>query len=163
MTIIDYTTYNDIRGVLGVSDEELEDVTVSLEVFVNGLEEDLEDINVGLPSLYQTVKAIDEASRTDAQRQFYRATRLFATYCVARQLGSALPMFGPKDISDGKASTGRFADSPYRETLKKIQAEYDRRRLKLEEAFATVNSSTATTTRISLFGAVGLATDPVTG
>lgn len=162
MVLIDYTTPSDIRAILGVTDEELEDSTLELDVYAISLEGELEDVSVNLPSQYATVSAISEASRTDAQRRFYQATRLFATYAVAQQLGSSLPMFGPKDISDGKATVSRFADSPYKQTLEEIKRQYKVTRRRLEDAFAAVNLSTASTKVFRTFLSVSSpSTDPV--
>ena len=162
MALIDYTTPSDIRAVLGVNDEELEDSTLGLEVYSISLEGELEDVAVSLPSEYATVAAIDEAARTDAQRRFYLATRLFATYVVAQQLGSGLPMFGPKDITDGKAGVSRFADSPYKQTIEEVKRQYKKSRRRLEDAFSAVTSTSANTTVFRTFMVVSSpSTDPV--
>ncbi len=163
MAITDYTSYAEIRGVLGVSDDELEDTTLSLDVFADNLVMELEGISTSLPDEYATVSDILEDDRTAVQQRFYRLTRLFSTYAVGKQLGSSLPMFGPKDITDGKASISRFADSPYRTVQKEIRDKYDDLRAKLAEAYATLSYSTATVTRRVMMAGVSLSTDPVTG
>lgn len=163
MALLDYTTPDAVRAVLGVSDDELEDGTLALELYSNYLQMELEDINLNLPVEYAAVAAIAEGSRTAAQQRFYIATRLFAPYSVANQLGSSLPMFGPKDISDGKATVGRFADSPYRATLEKVKKEYDRLKLRLDEMYAALTSSTVVTTSRVLMSVSSPSSDPVTG
>lgn len=163
MALLDYTTYADIRAVLGVSEDDLEDGPLSLEVYANGLEMELEDIDTSLPSAFITVKAIPENTRNDEQRRFLQAAQLFATYAVAKQLGSGLPMFGAKDIGDGKATTTRFSDSPYKQTMIKVAEGYDRFRNRLEDAFAKLNASSTTVSVPVFFRAVGAAIDPVTG
>lgn len=163
MALLDYSTYDDIRAVLGVSNEELEDVTLALGVYSSNLVMELEDVDADLPSEYATVAALASNVRTEAQQRFYDVTRLFAVYAVAKQLGSSLPLFSPKDVSDGKASQSRFADSPYRETLKKVDAYYGRTREKLETTYAALSSSSTTATQRTLFSISSPASDPVIG
>lgn len=164
MPLLDYTTYDDIRAVLGVSTDELEDATLALGVYSTNLTVEFEDVDPEIVSEYGVVAAIvSPAVRTAAQTKFYESTRLFATYAVAKQLGSGLPLFSPKDITDGKASQSRFADSPYRETLKKIDAYYGKMRTRLEEAYAGLSASTATTVVRNLFSVSRPSSDPVTG
>lgn len=157
--ITTYTTYDDIRAVLGVSDDELEDDTLSLEVYDNALTVELEDIDLDLPATYAALPT----TLTAAQQRFQTATRLFATYSVAKQLSSALPLFGPKDISDGKATVSRFSDSPYKEVIKRIEAEYEKSRTRLEKAYATANSSSYSLTIPTFLSVASPNEDPITG
>ena len=161
VALTDYTTYADIRAVLGVSDDELEDGTLALDLYSDYLTMELEDIHLDLPTEFTTVSAISEGSRTAAQQRFFQATKLFAPYAVANQLGSSLPMFGPKDISDGKATVGRFADSPYRTTLDRVKKDYDRLKLRLGEVYAALTSSSRTTVVRELFAVSAPQSDPV--
>jgi len=159
MLITDYTTYADVRAALGVSDEELEDATLALESFAIGLKLDLEDVDLTLPAAYDALPA----TRTDAQERFYATARIFAMYAVARQLTTSLPLFSPKTVSDGKASIGRYADGPYKDVIKRVQAEYDRYRTRLEKAYAAMNSTGYTLTIPTFISVVSPASDPVTG
>lgn len=160
MLITDYTTYDDVRAVLGVSTDELEDTTLALETYASALLLDLEDVDVALPATYS---ALPGTGRTAAQERFFVTVRLFATYAVARQLTSSLPMFGPKDITDGKAGVTRFADSPYKETIKRLQAEYDRYRTRLEKAYAGLTAGAYTLTVPTFLSVASPTSDPVTG
>jgi hypothetical protein len=90
-------------------------------------------------------------------------TRLFASYATAKQLTASLPMFGPKDISDGKATVSRFAASPYKDVVKGIAQEYDRIKGLLSDAYLALTSASSTTTVRSYLGSTGLSVDPVTG
>ena len=161
MSVLDYTTYDEIRAVLGVSTDELEDSTLALGLYLSNLIGELEDIDTSLPGDYAVVAAL--SSRSALQQRFYEGTRLFAAYAVAKQLGSGLPLFGPKDITDGKASTSRFADSPYKETLKAVSAYYERTRGKLESAYADLNAGSKTTVARTLFVGGQPSSNPVTG
>lgn len=161
--LLDYTTYDDIRAALGVTAEEIDDATLALETWENHLQFEMDDIGSGIPAGYSAVLVIPEESRTAAQARLYRAARLFTTLAVANSLTASLPMFGPKDISDGKATVSRFADSPYRATVSKIREQFEKAKDRLRSAWADVNASTATLTPRSYLGTVPLGTDPVTG
>lgn len=161
MPLTDYTSYDEVRAALGVSTDELEDATLALGMYSDSLELELESVNLGVPSLFTTVAALPEADRTDSQGRFYRTAKLFATYAVAKQLLPSLPMFGPKDISDGKATVSRFADSPYRETSKRVEAKYDELFTKLTTAYDSAASTTTATVTLNLLSVVNPATDPV--
>lgn len=163
MAITSYTSYDEVRAVLGVSTDELEDSTLALALYDYGLQAELKDIGPGLPADFAIVSAIAEGSRTTAEQWFFQNTKLFAAYAVAKQLGTALPLFGPKDISDGKATVSRFADSPYREVLKRVEREYGAAKTRLESAYAQYNSSSNTPVSRNYLMASSLSTDPVTG
>lgn len=158
-----YTTYDDIRSALGVTSDELEDVTLDLERWENDLLFALEDVNASVPTSYAEVVAVAAASRTPAQAKFYRATRLFATLAVANALTASLPLFGPKDISDGKATVSRFADSPYRAVVSKVKEQYEIAQNRLKQAWAELNATASATVSRSYLGVSNPGYDPVTG
>lgn len=164
MDLSDFTTYDDIRAVLGVSTDELEDTTIALSVYSVGLEADLRSLRVSFLSDHAAVKAVAEGSRTDAQEWFLRCSTSFATYSMAAQLSDSLPMFAPKDITDGKASVGRFAANPYERTLEAIRARYTETRNQLQAALeAAVPVSTVVVTSFRPSILTGRPVDPVTG
>ena len=163
MALLDYTTYEDVRALIGVSSDELEDATLGLEVYETYLISEFEEIGENLVSDFETVAMVSEATRTTQQKRFYRMTRLFASYATAKQLTASLPMFGPKDISDGKATVSRFAASPYKDVVKGIAQEYDRIKGLLSDAYLALTSASSTTTVRSYLGSTGLSVDPVTG
>lgn len=161
MEITSFTTFNDIRAVLGVSSDEIEDATLSLDIFELNLTSELEDIGLALVSDYSTVAEL--TTRTAVQERFYQATRLFSAYAVAFQATGSLPLFSPKDISDGKATVSRYADSPYKEVIKKVTAQYEKFKLKLEKAYADFGSNSAPSrTVLPFFNVASGARDPVT-
>ena len=162
MALLTYTTYDDIRAALGVSSDEIEDATLSLSLYELNLTSEFEDISLTLESDYATVAAL--SSRTAVQDRFLQATRLFATYAVAFQATTSLPLFSPKDISDGKATVSRYADSPYKEVIKKVEQLYGRYRTKLEAALAANNAESAPSIAARTYMAVSIPdSDPVTG
>ena len=162
MALTAFTTYAEVRAVLGVSDNDIADATLALPMYEDMLRMELDTVNVGVYPKFVEVAAV--ASPTEAQRIFLRYFRLFCSYAVAKSLASALPMFGPKSIGDGKATMSRFSDSPYKVTVEKVEAEFGRMTNLLTASYNTV-SSTATASSFTRpwFVSTGLAVDPVTG
>lgn len=158
--LTDFTTYAEIRAALGVSDEELSDVTLALPLYEEALRADLDDISLTLISTYTTVKA--EVTPTDAQSRLLSAVHLFATYSVAKHLTAALPLFSPKSVEDGKARVERFND-PYKKTIESINSEYDRWQSRLEAAFIALGQSASARTPRVFLAVAGAASNPITG
>lgn len=155
-----YTSYADIRAVLGVSDEDLEDATLALQLYDDHLTQELEDIALTLPETYVTTKALSTPSA--AETRFLTACNLFATFAVAKTLTAALPIFAAKQVTDGKAAVTRF-DNPYKDTLKAVNEQYERQRNRLVAALAAIGtSSTAATARVYM-AVASPSFDPVTG
>ena len=162
MALLTYTTYDDIRAALGVSSDEIEDATLSLALYELNLISEFEDIDLTLESTYATVSAL--SSRTEVQERFLQATRLFSTYAVAYQATTSLPLFSPKDISDGKAVVSRYADSPYKEVIKKVEQLYGKYKARLEAALAANNAGSAPSIVPLPYFTVSVPdSDPVTG
>lgn len=160
MLITTFTSYDDIRAALGVSDEELGDETLALQLYEDTLLADLEDISLDLPDTYATVSA--EATPTAVQSRFLREVRSFSTYAVARQLLPGLPMFGVKSVEDGKARMERFAEA-YRATTKTVNDEYDKCKNRLTQALASVSISGTVSVSRSYMSVVSPVSDPITG
>lgn len=159
--LTDYTTCDQIRAILGVSEDELSDATIALEVYLSGLSEDLLDISDSLEADYLIVNAL--VVRIAKEQRLWRTARSFATFSLAKRLGTGLPMFGPKDITDGKASVNRFSDSPYRTTLKNIEEEYGLAKQRLIDAY-TAYSASVNTVAPRVYAQVSSPTfDPITG
>jgi hypothetical protein len=162
MALTDYTTCNDIRAALGVSDEELGDDTLSLELYEYNLMQDLMDVGDTLGDDYLVVA--DLTVKTPQAVKFYQATRLFSTYAVARQLLGSLPLFSPKEVSDGKATMSRFSQNPYQDTIKTVKEQYDKFKTRLEAAYSTFKVSDAPVMTVRTLMAIATpANDPVTG
>lgn len=161
MALSTYTTYDQVRAVLGVSHEELEDEVLSLGTYEDMLRLELDSVNLGIHSTYVTLKAA--TSPSDAEEVFLRYFRLFSTYAVARALVSSLPMFAPKSIGDGKAYVTRFSDSPFKATSERVEREFARLRTLLESAYATLQNASATVYSRPWFSVSSPSVDPVTG
>lgn len=161
--LTDFTTFGDVRAALGVSEDELEDSTLSLDVYVFGLLSEFDDMNPSPLASYQDLAEADPETMEEVEFKLYRAVRRFSTYAVAKELLSALPMFGPKEISDGKASTVRFTQDPYKETIKRVEGAYEKTKQQLEAAYALFSSASTATVARPFMGVVTRGVDPVTG
>lgn len=160
MSILDYTSYDEVRAALGVTVSELSDDTLSLPLYEDNLLTDLDDIDDQLAATFATTQI--EPVPTDAQTRFLRVTRLFATYSLAKALSTTLPMFGPKAVEDGKARMERFAD-PYKATIASIAAEWEKWRGRVQQAYIALGQSATTTVVRPYFSVVSPASDPITG
>jgi hypothetical protein len=166
VALTDYTSFNDIRAALGVSSEEIEDATLSLDLYEFGLISDLDEVDQGdlIQAEFAAVKLVEEGVRTAAQSKFFRAMTLFCTYSVARELTTSLPLFSPKEHTDGKAAFNRYADNPYKETIAAVRSGYERYKTRLIAAYAGLNPAVATVTSvIPLMTVSSPSSDPVTG
>lgn len=163
MVITDYTTFDEVRAALGISDEELEDSQIDLPLYANVLRIELEDIHVNVPTLYATIKG--QSSTTQDEERFLEAAHLFATYCVAKQVSTALQLLSPEQVTDGKAMFRRSqADTPYQKVIDAVGRQHSRFRDRLSQLFAIVNSSAPSNRVAKIYlSVVSPGADPVTG
>jgi hypothetical protein len=155
-----YTTYDEIRAVLGVSDEDIEDATLELAIYDHYLTMELEEVNIDLPETFATTNAL--TTPTAVQSRFLQATAMFAAFAVAKQLTSSLPLFAAKQVTDSKAGITR-SDNPYKDTIKSIGIEYTRVRNRLIQSLDALGSTTAAPVTRKFFGIVSPSSDPITG
>ena len=162
-TITQFTSYDEIRATLGVSDEELEDATLALPMYMRDLGFELADIASDVESTYATVAALP-GPLTTVQQRFYDAVQLFSTFNVAKQLLTSLPLFAPKSIGDGRADFDRQAD-PFQDVRDGVLAGLSLARSRVAAAYGTLNSTTLTNCIVApiFVRSTGIATDPVTG
>ena len=114
MALTDYTSYAEVRAVLGVSATELPDSVLAQPQWDSLLTLDLEDVSTNLPAkyaymveMYAEVFAEPADGLLKNERRFYELTRLYASYSTARTLLTSLPLFAVKDLTDGRASFSR--------------------------------------------------------
>lgn len=164
MQLVEYISFDDVRAVLGVSSDEIEDTTLSLDLYVFNLTAELEGISLTLIPDYDALQEVKETDRTDNDRRFDRALRLFCAYCVANQACGALPMFAPKEQSDGKASLTRFAQDPYKATIARISQQYEAAKAALAAAYGVLDAPSAPVATTRPYFVVSTPTyDPITG
>lgn len=163
MNLTDYTSYAEIRAVLGVSEEELLDADLALPMHLTALENNLLEVSDIMLSTYSTVKNIAVGSRTADQQKFFLLTQYYSAYAVGEELLASSAMFGFKRVTDGKAEAERFDKfADLKDGILKA-ASVTRKRLKL--ALGTLGlgySAPAAVTAIPIAGITG-GTDPVTG
>lgn len=161
MALIDFTSYEAVRAALGVSVDEISDVTLALDLYDFNLQVELDSINTTLSSVYLAAKV--NPTPTDQEKRLVRSTSLFATYCVAKHLTTSLPLFSPKDISDSKASFARYTSDPYKEVIAGVLSLYQKFIEQVKADFASLNQTTVTSTRRTFMLVSSPSSDPVTG
>lgn len=161
--ITDYTTHEDVRAVLGVEADELENETLELHVYASGLESDLYEINPQLQTIFKDIGLKPVDTKTDKELRVESLTKAFATYSLAKQVSTSLPMFAPRSLADGKASLTRFSGEPYADVIDNINAQYKITRSRLQAALDDLLTFTRTRSAAAIFFAVKPDYDPVTG
>ena len=161
--ITDYTTHEDVRAVLGVEADELENETLELHVYASGLESDLYEINPQLSVIYKDIGLKDKDQRTALELRVESLTKAFATYSLAKQVSASLPMFAPRSLADGKSTLTRFSGEPYADVIDSINAQYKLARSRLQAALDELLVFSRSRAASSIFFAVTPNYDPVTG
>lgn len=162
--VLDYTSYDDIRAVLGVSEDEIEDTTLSLSLYEFGLAAEIREVALTLDSDLVIVSAIEADDRTTEEANLYESAYLFSTLSVAKQLLTSLPLFSPKEITDGKASMSRYAANPYEATMKRVESDYLRYKNALTTAYASYKLTTASARSVLVYMGISTpSTNPITG
>lgn len=164
MALTQYCELDEVRAALGVNETELTDAVLNLPIYQIGLVRELAKISASLPAAFLEVSALPESTRTEVQAVLFDAARMFSVYTCAKQVGASLGSLVPKDVSDGKASLSRFSDSPYRDTLKRVEEILQTSRADLVEAYARYTGTNRVKAAPAVvFRASGRGYDPVTG
>jgi len=159
MTLTDFTSYADIRAVLGVAPEEIEDTTLALPLYYKELQFLLGDIEPTLEATYGTL--LSQPSCTPQEQKVVDVLQVFSAYAVAKSLLTSLPLFSPQRVQDGRAEQQRFND-PFQDLRDGVDSSYLSLLARLKSALEGIGlSPTAAVTR-SYFTTSTLATDPVT-
>lgn len=164
MQLTDYTTYDQIRAVLSVTDMELEDETLALPIFYTELLEKLREIGTGVETLYTTYHEAGTTSLTADQKRFYNLTQVFAAYAVCMQLINSLELLAVKKEQDARAQYERF-EKPFERVEASVRAAFAVASARLAGAFNAVAATPVTVpsaTR-SMVATASPAYDPVTG
>ena len=161
MQLTSVTSYAEVRAVLGVSDEELEDTTLALSIYDTEVDIRIDSVSPDAASAYATIEGIAENSRTENQQRYFKVYRLLCSYLFAETLFKSMPMFSYKQLTDGKAEVARFESF---ETVERgMKAGINTARLRLNELLGTLGYGTTTVSRTPVFlAAVTLAVNPVT-
>ncbi len=121
--VTDYTSYAEIRAVIGVDALELPDATLGLQTFATALYRTLLSItNSSGDTLVALFDAIDPFDMDISEEILYYTIKEYATYVVADACCSGLSMFALKSDSDGKATQSRFSsEATFKDVVKNIQ------------------------------------------
>ncbi len=161
MAITTYTTPDEVRAVLGVAPEELEDATILLPIYETQLIEDIYDLGPTLAADYATIKA---GAQTPQTTRFVNLVNTWACYDLAQQLLPATPMFAPKTITSDKDTAQRVED-PYallQERIDSAMSRFEERILALYAILMPGNPAPVPIDRVMVVD-VGLSVDPITG
>jgi hypothetical protein len=165
-----YTSNDEVRATVGVTADELPDATLELEIYEKVLKMELDAIggdagNDGdLITAFKLIEAVAESQRSKVQARVYDAVILFSPFAVALHLETAVPLFAPKAITDGKAGLTRYSESPFKGVFKSVRENYDRFRTYLTRAWAAYSSAADNSVSVpTLFAISSPSTDPVTG
>lgn len=159
--ILDYTSYAEVRAVLGVSEYELSDTTLALSMYGRYLGSRLRSTSGTFETYTGTVEEIyeelsDIASPTPAQSNFIDLIKQYALYIVAEACLSGLSLFALKQESDGKATQTRFsAEATFKDVASNI-------RQQLESCVSLISESLGVTDlALPMIGVITPATDRV--
>lgn len=167
MELLNFTTYAEVRSMLGVSAKELADAVLELPHWMLATEQEVLDIDSGggaVLSQYALVKAKDETAMSANELQFFKVTRLYVLYSVSWQLLQSADSFSPQDITDGKAAIKRLADR-FDKLRPAIEGGMQRLKERLKDALQILAPGAAIVVvpERRMFLSTGLGTDPVTG
>ncbi len=160
MPITVYTTYNDVRAVLGVSSKDLSDDTLALNWYSDALDDELDGVHANLATFFSDASQAQPPS--DKQVRLMRSVRTFAATVVAKAATTGLPMFAPQQVGDGKAMMARFSD-PVRDIVKSVEKAYQAAKDKLVLDVAALEEVSSTGVARVWFSVVSPVDDPVTG
>lgn len=157
-----YTSYDQVRAVLSVTDEELEDHTLALPVFEYNLHQQFADVGDGVHDKYLALLA-NSATWTADERRFVNIAQVFSTYGVAVQLLDSLPLLAVQSEQDARAQYQRF-EKPFERVEAAVRSAFQVSKanlLKVYNLIATTPLNAVPTTR-RFSGSAGIALDPVT-
>lgn len=111
ITITDYTSYNEVRATLGVSEFEITDATLAMPLYASALQRELRGtIDSTGKSLYTYFDDLSaEETLTDAEDTLFGLIKEFSTYIVAESCLTGISLQAMKTESDGKAVQTRFS------------------------------------------------------
>lgn len=162
MALTDFTTYNEVRATLGVSEPEITDAVLALPMYEVLLTEDLREMNEDLEADYMVADAL--ISPTADQARFVYLVQTYSAHKVGLVLIGSIPMFAPRMIKDSSSEFDRMAD-PYQNMRQSIADTLTYLRSRVLDAYATLTPAApapAAITRVLVAG-VGLGVDPITG
>lgn len=160
LVLSDFFVPDEVRAVLGVSVDELDDQTLDLDVYARHLEIELSQLGQNLLTDYSTASIAP--SPTPADQQLVDLVKQFALYCVAEIVADSSPNFSPRNIADGKAGFIRHGDS-YKDVLERVSSRLRQTAERLKVAYSVYLGGSAATTLPTFLVVSTPAYDPITG
>ena len=157
--LTDFASYDEIRAVLGVSDEELENGTLALPMYLKLLQMEFGDMEPTLEAQYLAAKG--SASPTAEEQKLVDVVSVFSAYAISKNLLTSMPLFAPKRITDGRAETDRVTD-PFEGVREGVNSTYSILLARVKAALEALGTPITAATGRVYFSAVGLAINPVT-
>lgn len=109
MTLLSLTTFDQIRGVLTVSPEDLPDETLTPYGLEDDLAVDLDGWVSGWQAIIEAGTAVEPSPTAESVKQL-RLLRLYAKYFCAAQLAATAPVFVLTKVGDG-SNEGQRSDA----------------------------------------------------
>lgn len=160
LALSDFFTADEVRAVLGVAPEELEDATLDLDMYARHLEIELSQVGTNLLTDFQTAVLNPAPAALDVQLVAY--TKQFALYCIAALVAESSPNFSPRNISDGKGGFIRHADS-YKDVLARVADRLRQATERLKTLYSAILGGTSPQKLPTFIGVSTPAYDPITG
>ena len=157
--LTDFASYDEIRAVLGVSDEELENGTLALPMYLKLLQMEFGDMEPTLEAQYLAAKG--SASPTAEEQKLVDVVSVFSAYAISKNLLTSMPLFAPKRITDGRAETDRVTD-PFEGVREGVNSTYQTLKARVLIALGNAGTPTTAATQRTYFAVAGLAINPVT-
>ena len=164
MALTDYTTYAEVRAVLGVSNKDISDATLGLPIYVSRLEESMLGVHENLLDKYTLLKAQDSTTTpyTKLETRFLNAVQVYAAYQVGAILLASAQMFSLKRVTDGRAEGERFSD-PFallREDVNTVLADL---KTSLQDLLGKLGEQVEARRSRTMFATSSRGSDPVVG
>lgn len=133
--ILDYiVSYDTVRTVCGLNEEELQDSAIALITYKHQLGIALEEISGVYPPITTEENLQEIFERPlDATDKMYGYIQLYSIYFVADSLMEAVGLRAYKTMADGKSSITRFSpESVYQSTRTNIKDTLDKFRQEMD-------------------------------
>lgn len=128
----DYTTAIKVRAIAGVTDNEVNDVTLLSMDLDQALLADLYPWLPGHKALWEAGKSDASPAPTEAQKQVNRLIELYAgRFCALGLLSSSMHL--PQQTSNGKDTAKRFSDDALEIAKIELRSQLDKARRELTE------------------------------
>lgn len=159
--ITDYTSYDEIRAVLGLDAIELTDESLALDLYASVLQRTLRGTTDSSgKSLYTYYDELYSSASTDDEETLLGLLREFSTYTVAVACLPGLSFLIKKSESDGKANITRFSSEA---TFKDVANNVSQKLNEIRTEILTMVGASTSYNAITPLKRVAPDSDPVTG